>query len=214
MPRVRRKPWTKDELLKYEDDLVIVSPEKYKGRWKEVFKKDKIHIELGTGKGQFVTTLAEQNKDIGYIGADRVKEVLYETLRKTLSKELDNMKVLWFDVNKIDEAFDEDELDRIYINFCDPWPKRRHRKRRLTHRGFLEKYRKILVKNGEIHLKTDSEILFEFTLNEMLQFGFKLEDISLNLYRDGDPGTIKTEYEEKFIEEGKPIYRLRAINVK
>ncbi|WP_427340114.1 tRNA (guanosine(46)-N7)-methyltransferase TrmB [Caloranaerobacter sp. DY30410] len=210
MGRLRRKKGLLEKLLE-KDNYLVKNPVEYKGKWKEIFGKDILHIELGTGKGQFITTLAEKNENVGYVGVEKIADVLFQAVKKAEGKELNNIKFLLFDVNEIENIFEENEVDRIYINFCDPWPKKRHTKRRLTYREFLSKYRKILKVNGEIHFKTDNEKLFEFSLNEMSEFGFELRDISLNLYRDGDLDTVKTEYEEKFISQGKPIYFVRAV---
>lgn len=209
--RRRKKPGAKDELLKFEN-LLILSPEENKGKWKDISNNKKIHVELGTGRGQFINTLAEMHRDIFFIGIEIKEEILLDAVKKSLDNGLNNIKYLWHDINNIDTIFDEDEVERIYINFCDPWPKKRHSKRRLTHREFLDKYRKILSQNGEIHFKTDGEELFEFSLNEMLDTEYIVRDVSLNLYRDESIDTIKTEYEEKFISQGKSIYRLVAKN--
>lgn len=211
--RRRKKPGAKDELLKLEQ-MIILNPEKYKGNWKNVVNNERIHIELGTGRGQFINTLAEKYRDTFFIGIEIKEEILLDAVNKSIDMGLNNIKYLWYDINEIDSVFDENEIERIYINFCDPWPKKRHKKRRLTHRNFLIEYRKILNQNGEIHFKTDGEELFEFSLNEILEIGYNIKDISLNLYRDESIDTIKTEYEEKFISQGKNIYRLVAINEK
>jgi len=212
--RRRKKPGAKDELLSYEK-LVVKEPTYFKGDWRNLLKTDEIHIELGIGRGQFINTLAEKNNDIGYIGIEIKEEILLDAVKKTSEQEIMNIKYLWFNINDIDNIFDENEIDRIYINFCDPWPKKRHSKRRLTHKDFLVKYSNILKSKGEIHFKTDVEELFEFTLNEISDLPFLLlKNISLNLYRDEKVETVKTEYEEKFIAQRKNIYFLKAINNK
>lgn len=211
--RRRKKPGAKDELLKF-DQMLIINPEEHKGKWKDVANYKKIHVELGTGRGQFINTLAEKHKDIFFIGIEIKEEILLDAVKKSIDNGLNNIKYLWHDINDIDFIFDEDEIQRLYINFCDPWPKKRHSKRRLTHRDFLNKYRKILAQNGEIHFKTDGEELFEFSLNEMLEAEYSVRDVSLNLYREENTNIVKTEYEEKFITLGKNIYRLVARNNK
>ncbi|MGF7056748.1 tRNA (guanosine(46)-N7)-methyltransferase TrmB [Brassicibacter mesophilus] len=212
--RRRKKPGAKEELLSH-DSLLVENPQQYKGNWKQMLKSDRIHIELGIGRGQFINTLAEQNNDIGYIGIEIKEEILLDAVKKTVDEGLDNIKYLWVDINDIDTIFDENEIERIYINFCDPWPKKRHSRRRLTYREFLNKYSKILKNEGEIHFKTDGEELFEFSLNEICQSqNLFLRDVSLNLYRNEDIDTIKTEYEQKFISQSKNIYFLRGINNK
>lgn len=211
--RRRKKPGAKDELLKLEH-MLILNPEGHKGNWKNVANNKKIHVELGTGRGQFINTLAEMHREIFFIGIEIKEEILLDAVKKSVDNGLDNIKYLWHDINNIDAIFDEDEVERIYINFCDPWPKKRHSKRRLTHREFLDKYRKILYNNGEIHFKTDGEELFEFSLNEMLYADYLVRDVALNLYREENINTVKTEYEEKFINQEKNIYRLVAKNNK
>ncbi len=211
--RRRKKPGAKDELLKLEHTLIL-NPETNKGNWRNIVNSERIHVELGTGRGQFINTLAEKHRDMFFIGIEVKEEILLDAVKKSIDKGLNNIKYLWYDINEIDSIFDENEIERLYINFCDPWPKKRHSKRRLTHRDFLTKYRKILKPNGEIHFKTDGEELFEFSLNEMLEMEYKVRDVSLNLYRDESIDTVKTEYEEKFISQGKKIYRMLGENNK
>lgn len=211
--RRRKKPGAKDELLKF-DSMVVLNPEENKGNWNHISDNKKIHVELGTGRGQFINTLAEMHRDIFFIGIEIKEEILLDAVKKSVDKGLNNIRYLWHDINDIDSIFHEDEVERLYINFCDPWPKKRHSRRRLTHRDYLYKYRKILAKNGEIHFKTDGEELFEFSLNEMLDTEYIVRDVSLNLYREENVDTVKTEYEEKFITLEKNIYRLVAKNNK
>lgn len=211
--RRRKKPNAVDKLLELKE-MLILEPQKYQGQWSNISDNKRIHVELGTGRGQFINTLANKHKDIFFLGVEIKEEILLEAVKKTVNLELDNLKFLWFNINYIDSIFYESEIDRIYINFCDPWPKKRHSKRRLTHKNFLIKYKKILNSSGELHFKTDCEELFEFTLNEVSNVGFKIKEVSLNLYRNGNIDNVKTEYEEKFIEQGKKIYKLVAINNK
>ena len=210
--RLRKKPWVKEEILEYTD-YIIANPEEMKGKWAAQFlHSSPIHVEFGTGRGQFITALAEENPAINYIALEQKQEVLVQAIRKAKDKELSNIKFILGNANHILKFFDEGELSRIYLNFVDPWPKKRHAKRRLTHHHFLDMYKKILTETGEIFLKTDNEILFEFSLNELIQYRFHLSHISLNLYRDEEniKNQIQTEYEEKFIEQGKTIFRLEA----
>lgn len=205
--RRRKKPGSVEKLLSYTDYLCI-KPEDNKGKWKEYFNKpQKIHVELGTGRGQFITTLAAENPHINYIGIEIKEEVLLKAAQKASEKALSNIVFLWFDINKIDEVFDKEELDRIYINFCDPWPKSRWDKRRLTHRNFLEKYNYILAEKGEVHFKTDNEKLFEFSLNELSFLDFKLNNITFDLHNSVIEHLVTTEYEDKFSSMGMRIYR-------
>ncbi|RKD23768.1 tRNA (guanosine(46)-N7)-methyltransferase TrmB [Ammoniphilus oxalaticus] len=211
--RLRKKPWIKDEIITY-DRWVVNEPNEYRGRWDEWFQnKAPIHLELGTGKGNFVVTLAEKHADCNFIGVEIKEEVLIAAVRKSVEKGLKNIAFLWFNINDIEDVFAKDEVSRIYLNFSDPWPKNRHAKRRLTHRGFLEKYKKILNKGGQIHLKTDNEPLFEFSLNEFSEQGFQLRNITFDLHnsRFEEAKKVMTEYEQRFVKQGLKIYRFEAV---
>lgn len=211
--RRRKKPGSKEKLLSYEAYLCN-EPEKYKGHWNSYFNENKpIHVELGTGRGQFITSLAEMNPHIHYIGIEIKEEILLKAVEKAESKGLKNIKFLWYDVNKIHDIFDNGELSRIYINFCDPWPKKRWAKRRLTHRSFLEKYKQILTKDGEIHFKTDNEKLFEFSLNEFSYGDLRLKNITFDLHNSETRDSVTTEYEDNFSAMGMRIYRCEAAKI-
>lgn len=208
--RLRKKPWTKDEVMSYTS-LIVETPEEHKNYWERVFQNNNpIHLEIGTGRGNFITTLANQNPNINYIALEQKQEVLVQAMRKANNLELTNIKFILGNANHLSNFFGAGELTRIYLNFSDPWPKKRHAKRRLTHRGFLDIYIQILKEDGEIHLKTDNELLFEFSLNEALEQKFILKNISLNLYRDEEniAKHVQTEYETLFMEKGKTIYRV------
>ena len=196
----RRKVKGADEkLLSYKDYVVRDNIESLKGNWNQLFKNDNpIHAEFGTGRGKFLTTLAKQNPDINYI-AFEIKEEVH----------LKNIVFAWADVSKALDYFDSNELSRVYINFCDPWPKKRWAKRRLTHTNFLNMYREILNPEGEIHFKTDNEGLFEFSLNEIASNNWVLKNISLNL-ANSDFENVTTEYEDKFMSQGLKIFRCEA----
>ncbi len=209
--RRRKKQGSVEKLLNYED-LVLINSEKFKGMWSSKFQNaNDIHIELGTGRGQFITELAKQNENINYIGIEIKEEILLKAVEKARENGLKNIFFLWLDVNKIDEIFDKEEVSRVYINFCDPWPKKRWAKRRLTHKGFLQKYIDILKSNGDIHFKTDNEKLFEFSLNEFSFMDLKLNNITLDLHNNTDENIITTEYEDKFKSLGMKIYRCEAV---
>lgn len=204
--RRRKKPGSAEKLLSY-DEYVINHPQKVKGNWNKVFKNSNdIHVELGTGRGQFITELASRNQEINYIGIEIKEEILLKAVEKANEKGLYNIRFLWYDINKIEEVFEKEEINSIYINFCDPWPKKRWAKRRLTHRAFLKKYIDILKSHGRINFKTDNEQLFEFSLNEFSFLDMKLHDIFLDLHRDSQKDIVTTEYEEKFKSLGMKIY--------
>ena len=198
------------KLLSYKDYVVRDNIESLKGKWNELFKNDNpICAEFGTGRGKFLTTLAKQNPDINYIAFEIKEEVLIKGVEKAEQDNLKNIRFAWADVSKALEYFDTDELSRIYINFCDPWPKKRWAKRRLTHTNFLNMYKQILNKDGEIHFKTDNEGLFEFSLNEIASNDWMLKNISLDLAKS-EFENVTTEYEDKFMSQGLKIFRCEA----
>ncbi|SMB88046.1 tRNA (guanine-N(7)-)-methyltransferase [Desulfonispora thiosulfatigenes DSM 11270] len=210
MGRIRKKVGTKEELLSYSPPIAL-NPETNKGKWRAYFgNSNPIHIEIGTGKGTFITTLASRNPEINYLGFEKVEEVLLLATKKAINLNLKNMGFIWGDVSDILEYFAPEEIDRLYINFCDPWPKKRHEKRRLTYRDFLDFYQQILKPEGEIHYKTDNEGLFQSSLNEFCHRKWNLKNISLNLYKDLPEDNVATEYETKFVGKGSSIFRLEA----
>lgn len=209
--RLRKKPWADEELN--TNDRLIKMPEEYKGKWKELFgNNNPIHIEIGTGKGQFLTSMSLLNPNINYIAIERQTNVIVSALKKGREKGVGKNIVFFVaDVKELLNYFEEDEIERIYINFCDPWPnKKKWAKRRLTHKNFLNLYEKLFKNGGEIFFKTDNTLLFEFSLNEIAEKGWKLKNISLDLHNSSFEGNVKTEYEEKFSGKGMPIYRLEA----
>lgn len=209
--RRRKKKGADIKLLSYTDCVFHDNLEEMPGKWHEKFgNNNPIYMEVGTGKGQFITTLAELNPDKNFIAMEIKEEVLLHAVYKAKEKGLTNILFIWGDVKMIPEYFNEKELSRIYINFCDPWPKNRWEKRRLTHSDFLNIYRKLLDENGEIHFKTDNEKLFEFSLNEIAGNDWKLKNISLDLANSKFEGNVTTEYEDKFMSQGMKIYRLEA----
>lgn len=205
--RLRHKPWAKDKIKNYPQ-YVIPDPEKWKGNWKKLFNNDRpIHLEIGTGKGKFIIEMAKNHPDINFIGIEAYTNVIVSALDRLIEAELPNVKLLNKNALELEHFFAPEEITRIYLNFSDPWPKRRHEKRRLTYKRFLEKYQKILINGGDIHLKTDNRSFFEYSLVSFSQFGLKLNAISLDLHNSDFEGNIMTEYEEKFSALGHPIYR-------
>ena len=207
--RLRNIKNAPERLAQNERDFVV-NPTEYKGNWHKLFGNDNpIHIEIGMGKGQFLSTLATKNPNVNYIGIEKFSSVLLRASEKLELLELTNVKIINVDAQNLEEVFAEDEIDRIYLNFSDPWPKNAHAKRRLTSNRFLPIYEKILQRHGEIHFKTDNRILFEFSLESLNNYGLQLSNISLDLHNSDYPDNIVTEYEEKFSKFG-PIYRLEA----
>ncbi|MFD2446446.1 tRNA (guanosine(46)-N7)-methyltransferase TrmB [Bacillus sp. CGMCC 1.16607] len=208
--RQRNKPWAKDKMNQYPQ-YVIASPEQYKGKWSEVFENNQpLHIEIGTGKGRFVTGMAKANPEINYIGIELADSVIVTALDKLIEEELPNLKLLNVNAVELENYFAKGDVDRIYLNFSDPWPKTRHEKRRLTFESFLRIYENILVDEGEIHFKTDNQGLFEYSLTSFSKYGLLLTFVSLDLHQSDFEGNIMTEYEEKFSNKGNRIYRSEA----
>ena len=199
------------ELLEAHPRYVILNPADAKGRWQEIFGNDHpIHVEVGSGKGAFVSGMAKANPDINYIGIDIQKSVLSYALDKVLATDVPNIKLLWVDGSDLTDYFEEGEIDRLYLNFSDPWPKKRHEKRRLTYQSFLATYQQILPENGEIHFKTDNRGLFEYSLVSFSQYGMKLKGVWLDLHASDFEDNVLTEYEQKFANKGQVIYRVEA----
>lgn len=208
--RLRNKPWA-SEVIENHPEIVTPEPEKLKGKWNEHFgNENPVYIEVGTGKGRFVTRMGEAYPDRNIIGMEKYNSVILSAVERLIETPQKNVKLIKDDVEKLTDIFAEGEISRVYINFTDPWPKNRHEKRRLTHKGFLEKYAEVLGKSGEIHMKTDNQALFEYSLESLSQFGFRLKNISLDLTNSGMEDNIMTEYEERYVDKGMRIYRLEA----
>ena len=198
-----------------QDDKVILNPESFKGKWHDCFGNDHpIHVEFGCGKGGFITELARRNPDINYVAVERAETVVYKACKKANASEdvPRNLRFLFFDVNNCKEIFEEGEVGRIYLNFSDPWPKKRHANRRLTYRSFLEKYAYVLAKGGEIHFKTDNQGVFASSIEEFSLCHWQMKNVTLDLHNSGMEDNIMTEYEKKFSEMGFTINRLEAVN--
>lgn len=190
--------------------LVVKSPEKIKGTWKQVFGNEHpVHIEIGMGKGQFIYGMAKLHPDINYIGIEKYSSVLLRAVQKMEQEMLPNLLFIRMDAEDVAEVFAEGEVDKIYLNFSDPWPKDRHAKRRLPSRQFLERYDKFLKKDGLLEFKTDNRQLFDFAVEELPEAGWFIEKITYDLHKDQDlmQGNIMTEYEEKFSSKGNVIYK-------
>ena len=206
--RMRRKPWARPELEACH--FFIQKPSEYKGRWKEYFKNDNsIYLELGCGKGTFMAVHGSENADINYIAIDIKDEVLVLAKRniekgyEEKGHELDNVALMSQEIALIDDMLSEDDkVDRIYINFCNPWPKDRHKKRRLTHTRQLEKYKNFLKEQGEIWFKTDDDELFEESLEYFKEANLEIKYITYDLHNSEFEGNVVTEHEEMFTKQG------------
>ena len=196
---------------------VIQDPAAKKGHWNEVFGKEQpLYIEVGMGKGQFITELSRRNPEINYIGIERYTSVLYRALQKRellteeCGEEFPNLRYLCIDAKDLPEIFGKGEVDRIYLNFSDPWPKERHARRRLTSREFLARYEEILADDGLVEFKTDNRSLFDFSLEEVKESGWELLLCTYDLHHDKElmEGNVMTEYERKFSNLRNPIHKL------
>lgn len=209
--RLRNIPGSKEVIA--ESAYVIQEPEQYKGKWKEVFKNDHpVQIEVGMGKGRFIMDMARLHPEKNYIGIEMYDSVLLRAVQKReqMEEELSNLYFIRMDARNLPEVFEKGEVDRIYLNFSDPWPKDRHAKRRLTSRQFLERYEQILAPGGRVEFKTDNRGLFEFSLEEVKEAGWTLEACTFDLHHEETmlEGNVMTEYEEKFSSIGNPIHKM------
>ena len=210
--RIRFKPWARGELE--ASSFYIDNPEEYKGKWRSLFENDNpVHLELGCGKGGFISKIASENRNINYIAIDMVDAMLglakrnIESVYSEKNIPIDNVYLTRFDIERILLIMDEnDKIDRIYINFCNPWPRGKHRKKRLTHTRQLEKYNIFLKKDGEIYFKTDDDGLFMDSLNYFEHAGFEIVDKTYDLANTpGFWNNIETEHEKMFKEQGIKI---------
>ena len=193
-----------------ESRFVVHEPQEYKGRWRELFSNDHpLRIEIGMGKGRFIMDLARMHPEINYVGIEKYSSVLLRGIQKMETDPLPNLYFIRMEAEEIADVFGREEVERIYLNFSDPWPKDRHAKRRLPSREFLKRYDEILVRDGVIEFKTDNEDLFRFALEEIAPAGCQLLQMTEDLHHDEKmlAGNVMTEYEEKFSALGNPIYK-------
>lgn len=184
---------------------VVNNPLDYKGKWKQLFSNDNdIEIEIGTGKGKFIISKAIENPDINYIGIEKYDSPLVSAVKKLEEVEISNLKLICFDAMNIEDVFDR-EVSKIYLNFSDPWPKKRHTKRRLSSPIFLNKYDSLFKNNKVIEMKTDNDGLFEYSRESFLEYGYEIKDENANYF-----DKFTTEYEDKFISLGKNINYIRV----
>lgn len=196
------------------DEIVLSNYKELKGKWQEKFNNtNSIYLEIGIGKGKFIIEQAKRNPNINYIGLELQESVLVRALEKLIDNPLDNIYLLHADAFNLNDIFDEGEIEKIYLNFSDPWPKSRHEKRRLTCQNIISTYKRLLAKSGSIELKTDNRKLFEFSLQEFVNSGLTINKLSLNLHED-ESGVITTEYEDKFVAKGNVIYFIEVNNGK
>lgn len=208
--RLRNVPGARELII--ESPFSIQDPEKLKGQWKEEFGNHQpIYIEVGMGKGKFIIEMAKRNPEINFIGIEKYSSVLVRAVEKTEDFEGKNLRLIRMDAENIEDVFEEQEVSRIYLNFSDPWPKDRHAKRRLTSIRFFERYDHILKTDGRVMFKTDNKDLFDFSLEQVEEAGWILENYTYDLHHSKyNEGNVMTEYEEKFSAKGNPICRLTA----
>lgn len=207
--RLRNVKGAKEAMI--ESEYTLNNPELLKGKWREeYFKNDNpIYVEIGTGKGRFITTLAENNPDINYVGIEKYSSVLIRALEKQQELQLNNLIFIRMDAENVNDIFEKEEIDKIYLNFSDPWPKDRHAKRRLTSRQFLARYNEFLKKEGTVEFKTDNRDLFDFSVEETKEAGWNIEQITYDLHNsEMNEGNVMTEYEIRFSSEGTPINKM------
>jgi len=210
--RLRNVPGSRDTIA--ESRFTIKNETEYKGKWSTVFgNENPVHIEIGMGKGQFIITLAEENPDINYIGIEKYSSVLVRAIEKQEEKDLPNLFFIRMDAENIADVFAAGEVGRIYLNFSDPWPKDRHAKRRLTSLQFLERYEKILDREGHVIFKTDNRDLFDFSLEQVREAShWILLNYTYDLHHsEYVAGNIMTEYETRFVEKGNAICRMEIV---
>lgn len=207
--RLRNVKGSREEIQLSE--YTVNEPGKYKGRWKELFGNDNpVYIEVGMGKGKFITEMAQLHPEINFIGIEKYSSVLIRAIEKRKELEINNLMFIRMDAENIEDVFEKNEVAGIYLNFSDPWPKDRHAKRRLTSRQFLARYDKILAGDGVIEFKTDNRDLFDFSLEEAPEAGWEIIASTYDLHADErmSEGNVMTEYEEKFSSKGNPIHKM------
>lgn len=209
--RVRKKK-NCDSRLEKSGSLWIKNPQELKGRWHGEFgNENPIHIEIGCGKGKFACEMAAKYPDINFVAIEVVKDIMVLAMEKAEPYCLKNLRFIIADANKLEDFFEKGEVRRIYLNFSDPWKKRKQAKRRLTHKNFLDIYKRLLENGDMICFKTDNKALFEFSLNSFAEENFKMSEICLDLHNSYfKDDNVMTEYETRFSEQGMPIYRVCA----
>lgn len=209
--RLRNIPGSKDVIA--DSRFVVQNPDSQRGKWAEVFTNNHpVWIEVGMGKGRFIMDMARLHPDINFIGIEMYDSVLLRAVQKRekMEEELSNLYFIRMDARNLPEVFAQGEVDRIFLNFSDPWPKERHAKRRLTSRQFLERYDQILAEDGQVEFKTDNRGLFEFSLQEVEETKWQLVASTFDLHHESEmvQGNVMTEYEEKFSSMGNPIHKM------
>lgn len=210
--RLRNKPWAK-ELIEANPQLIMTDPTDMINKWQSRFEKNQpISLEIGSGKGQFIIGMAQKYPDINFIGMEVQEAAIVLILQKQLELKLPNLQLLLANGRNLSEYFGEGEVDKLYLNFSDPWPKTRHEKRRLTYQSFLQQYQQVVKEKGFLQFKTDNQGLFEYSLTSLNNYGMKFDQVSLDLHSNDElmVDNVETEYEQKFTKKGQRIYYLNA----
>lgn len=204
--RMRKKAWA-EPYLEEHPEFVTARPQEFAGQWKQRLHCDRLRVEIGSGKGDYLTKMAAMNPQEGWIGIEKEHNVAAIAVKKALGQPHENMAFIAQDADQIGTWFAEGEIDVIHLNFSDPWPKSGYAKRRLSHARFLKQYAALLSVEGRVIMKTDNPKLFEFSLTEFSREDWLLEEVSVNFRREAHPEDAITEYEQKFMDLNQPIYR-------
>ncbi len=209
--RVKHKKWAVP-LMEAHPEMMTMDPASFKGRWQERFAKPQpLQVEVGMGKGQFIIGMAKAHPEINFIGLEIESTVAAIALKNALPEQLPNLTLVRGDGAGLDTYFEDGSIDRLYLNFSDPWPKTRHEKRRLTYKTFLANYQQVVKPGGGLEFKTDNQGLFEYSLTSLNNFGMIFDGVWLNLHESPEnEGNVGTEYEQRFASLGQPIYKLKA----
>lgn len=209
--RVKHKKWAVP-LMEAHPEMMTMDPASFKGRWQERFAKPQpLQVEVGMGKGQFIIGMAKAHPEINFIGLEIESTVAAIALKNALPEQLPNLTLVRGDGAGLDTYFEDGSIDRLYLNFSDPWPKTRHEKRRLTYKTFLANYQQVVKPGGGLEFKTDNQGLFEYSLTSLNIFGMIFDGVWLNLHESPEnEGNVETEYEQRFASLGQPIYKLKA----
>ncbi len=205
--RMRKKKWA-EPFLAENSHFVIEDPTLFSGKWKDKLKKEEIHLEIGCGKGDYFIEMSKKYPDTAWIAIEKDRNVAAVAAKKAIESDCQSCCIIAKDASEIEDWFDDNEIDVLHLNFSDPWAKSGYRKRRLSHRNFLDKYKDLLKPQGKVIMKTDNQKLFEFSLIEFVQAGWKIEEVWVDFRREPHPEDVITEYEDKFLKIGQPIYRV------
>ena len=208
--RMRKKKWA-DPYLQEHTDLALADPAQFRGKWHELLQCEKLHVELGMGKGDYLITMAHMYPEDGWVGVEKDRSAAAVALRKAVEEEnadWHNKRMIPGDAENLEQWFEEGEIDVLHLNFSDPWPKKYTHKRRLSSEKFLDIYRRLLSRDGILQMKTDNKDLFEDSVMYFLHSGFMPEEFSVDYRRNEHPEDAVTEYERRFLDLGQPIYRI------